>query len=43
MTKDYIKIYEAVDSKRARQEKENILAMQAAGTYPESFSFPMTL
>lgn len=43
MGKDYIKIYEAVDSKRAKQEKENILAMQAAGIYPESFSFPMTL
>lgn len=43
MAKDYIKIYEAVDAKRTKQEKENILAMQAAGIYPESFSFPMTL
>ena len=43
MGKDYIKIYDAVDAKRARQETVNIAAAQAAGAYPESFSYPVTL
>lgn len=43
MKKDYIKIFDAVDSKKAKQETENIIRMQAAGLYPQSFSYPVTL
>lgn len=43
MNKDYIKIFEAVDAKRAKQEKENIKIMQEAGAYPCAFSYPTTL
>lgn len=43
MSKDYVKIYNAIDLRRAKQEKENIDAMQAAGLYPKFFSFPVTL
>ena len=43
MSKDYIKIFEAIDAQRAKKEKENIEAMQAAKMYPLSFSFPITL
>ena len=43
MSKDYVKIFNAVDLKRAKQEAENIIAMQAADLYPKEFSFPITL
>lgn len=43
MGKDYIKIYEAIDAKKTKQEKENIIAMQNSGLYPEFFSYPITL
>lgn len=43
MVKDYIKIFEAVDAKRAKQEKENIIVLQDAEMYPKYFSFPITL
>ena len=41
--KDYIKIFEAADAKRAKQEKENIIALQKEGLYPKKYSFPTTL
>lgn len=43
MPKDYIKIFDAVDSKRTKLEEENIASMQKMGTYPRMFSFPITL
>lgn len=41
--KDYVKIYNALDEKQARTEKERIEKLQANGLYPPSFDFPMTL
>ncbi|MEI0564030.1 radical SAM protein [Brachyspira pulli] len=41
--KDYVKIYNALDEKQARTEKERIEKLQANGLYPHSFDFPMTL
>ena len=43
MPKDYIKMFEAIDSKRAKDEKENIARLQRQGMYPKKFSFPTTL
>ncbi|MCF2601698.1 radical SAM protein [Anaerovibrio lipolyticus] len=43
MEKDFIKIFEAIDTKKAKQERENIASMQAAGLYPKYFSYPITL
>lgn len=43
MSKDYIKIFEAIDAQRAKQEKAKIEAMQASKMYPKSFSFPITM
>lgn len=43
MAKNYIKLFDAVDKKQAKQEKENILKLQEMGLYPRSFSYPITL
>lgn len=43
MTKDYVKIYEAIDNQERKVEKEKIQTLQKAGIYPMSFDFPLTL
>ena len=43
MPKDYIKMFEAIDKKRAKDEHENIKNLQNRGMYPQHFSFPITL
>ena len=43
MPKDYIKMFEAIDKKRAEDEKRNIENLQKMGMYPKQFSFPVTL
>ena len=43
MVKDYIKLFDDADVKRAKQEKANIVAMQNVGLFPEYYSYPITL
>ena len=43
MTKDYIKIYDAVDKKTLKQDKERIQNLQKQSLYPNTFNMPLTL
>ena len=43
MAKDYVKIYEAMDSKSLKNDRERIKALQEAGLYPKAFDMPLTL
>ena len=43
MPKDYVKMFESIDNKRAEDEKRNIENLQKKGMYPNQFSFPITL
>ena len=41
--KDFIKKYRTLDERNLEATRKNLLALQAAGAYPEKFDYPITL